>query len=197
MVRSALTKVKGMCVDQRQRLVGLKAKRKGLVALLKSLRTSSDRAIELFGQIQNLHETCLSVGNVVCSKVQHAVALSDADSTAVAGSVAAIDLATENVAISSNKGCEIIRVHSQLHKILDSAMSSHKHTIDVLEAMCNTHDCAVVVHEHALTVIELDTTLQCMVCKCIPESAYVARTGMCKNCLQEVSVNSGWVRCDS
>jgi hypothetical protein len=195
MARTALTKVKCLSADQRQRRCEIETKRKGLTVLLKSLRTSSDRAIEMIGQLQNMHETCLSVGNVVCSKVQHSVALNDADSTAVAGSVAAIEFATENVATSSEKGCEFIRVHNQLCQVLDSVMSSHKHTSDALEAMCNTHACAVVVHEHALEVIESDTVMQCVVCKCIPERAYAARTGMCKNCLQGVSMNSGWVRC--
>jgi hypothetical protein len=189
MPRNVLTKVKTLGVEQRQCCVAMNAKLKGLAILLKSLRTNSQRAIEMLGQLQNIHETCLSVGNVVCSKVQHAVALDDADSFAVAGSVAAIQLATENVTISSHVGGKFLHAVDQLHQAMDSAVYSHKRTGDLLEAMCNTHDCAIVIHAHELEVIESETTLACVTCKHIPGIVNAAHTEMCNTCLEQAVVN--------
>lgn len=196
MARTTLTKVKTLCIEQRQCRAAMDAKRKVLASVLKSIQTSSQRAVEIIGQLQNMNEVCLSVGNVVCSKLQHSVAVNDPESTAVAGVVAAINLATQTVTVSSTKCCEFIRAHEQFNQVAGSVLSTHKHTCDVLAAMCNTHDCAVVLHTGALEVIEAGVAVQCVICKEDAEVAYAARTGMCKTCLHDEAVNSGWVRGD-
>jgi hypothetical protein len=144
----------GICAQQRVRRDLMVVKCKALQGVLKRIQVTSKSAILFLKELQFLHEECLSTGSVVCSKVQHSVADCDPGSLAVAGSVAAIDLASVSVA---RAGAEVVRVCGLITAMQDGfkdVSAQQRETQDDLYAMCNAHSCATDIHAVALADIE-------------------------------------------
>jgi HPt (histidine-containing phosphotransfer) domain-containing protein len=196
--------VKSLCLQQRHRHALMREKRKALRGVLQRLQHTSESAIRLLKELQSVQEECLSVGSMVCSKVQHSVVDSDPCSLAVAGSVAAIELATDSVARASTDSVKLCRLFTTMQDSFEQAISQQRETQEDLSAMCSTHSCATDVHSLALAALEkglgyeTEPGLCCASCMGSAEVVYAARTGMCKKCHDKASfdvVNSSWERC--
>jgi hypothetical protein len=210
----------GICAQQRVRRELMAVKRKAIQGVLKRIHVTSRSAMLLLKELQCLHEECLSVGSVVCSKVQHSVANCDPGSIAVAGSVAAIELASVSVA---RAGVEVERVCGLVAAMqhgFDGSIAQQHMVQQDLYAMCKVHSCAMDVHTGALEALEqglshdaglLDTTdthaqalaaienglgyetgsgLCCANCMGEAQAVYAARTGMCKTCHENAAVDA-------
>ena len=196
--------VKSLCLQQRHRYSEMIIKRKALRGVLQRVQKTSEHAVRLLKELQSIQEECLSSGSVVCSKVQHAVADCDPGSLAVAGSVAAIELASVSVARAGTEAINVCGFFTSMQDSFECAVAQQRETQDDLNAMCNAHSCAVDIHSLALTALERglghETTsaLCCASCMGDAEAVYAARTGMCKLCHEKAAVdavNSGWERC--
>lgn len=193
-----------ICVEQRRRHSQMAAKRTVLRGVLKRIQKTSENAIQSLKDLQNMHEDCLSVGSVVCSKVQHSVADCDPSSASVAGSVAALELAKGGVASAGADVARMCDLLTVMQGTFEDVLSQQREAQDNLYAMCTTHACAADVHAQALSALEkglgyeLEPGLRCASCMGAAEAVYAARTGMCKTCHEQAAVdavNSGWERC--
>ena len=196
--------VHGICAQQRARHDMMVVKQKALHGVLKRIQITSKSAILLLKDLQCMQEECLSVGHVVCSKVQHSVTECDPGSPAVAGSVAAIGLATVSVARAGNEVEKVCKLITAIQGSFDDATAQQKEAQDDLCAMCNVHSCATDVHALALNALETGlghepgSGLQCASCMGDAQAVYAARTGMCRTCHEKAvadAMDSGWERC--
>jgi hypothetical protein len=199
----SLMKIKNtrsLLAQQRDRHVLMCKKRAALSDVLKRLQNTSIHAIKILADLCNLSDEMISSGNVVCSKVQHAVSVCDAGSLAVAGSVAAIGVATASIASAGDDQNQLHAVVATMQTVLQN-INVHQSVVgDDLYVMYTAHKCAVDVHEQALSAIEqglgqeLESALQCSTCGGSAEAVYAARTGLCKMCYQAMcsANNTGW-----
>jgi hypothetical protein len=193
-----------LCKNQRQRKEVIRTLRIKLASALLKMRDSSKRAIDLLGQLQNENDGFLLQGNVICSKIQHAVVECDPDSIAVAAAVVSIDSATCSVASTSALSVDVVRATQQFNDVAMQIIASQKKTNDFLDVMCEAHQHAFDVHEKAVDAIqngfgtESGPGIQCASCGGDAEPIYAARTGMCLKCVKhsaDMSL-SGWTRCN-
>jgi thiamine phosphate synthase YjbQ (UPF0047 family) len=195
--------VKNLLAQQRDRHIIICKKRKALYVVLKNMRITSENAIKLLGDIQNASEEFVSIGAMVCSKVQHAVTVCDPGSLAVAGSVVAVDVATASVERADADQYVLQDMVTTMQEVCQGIVKNQGVLCDDLSVMHTAHICAADVHSQALFAIEQgvgqepETGLLCAVCGRDAEPVYAARTGTCKTCHDaagDVS-NTGWLRC--
>ena len=189
-----------LCRQQRERRESTRETRHKLAAVLHSIRQNSMRAITLLGQLQNQNETCLAQGNVICSKIQHAVIECDPNSVSVAACVNAIDVAVTKIATSSSDSvCFIQKLHA-FSEVSAQLSQSQKTTSASLKAMSDAHQDAYDVHSFAVDALENGFGVRCtdqILCACCggnTELMYAARTGMCETCAHKHSAQSQWRR---
>jgi hypothetical protein len=174
-----------------------------LEAVLRVMRDSSKRAIDLLGQLQNENDGCLLQGNVICSKIQHAVAECNPGSIAVAAVVASIDYATSTITETSAMSLDVMRATEQLNEVSRKIVILQKRANDSLDVMCEANQHALDIHVEAVNAIEAgfgtepEPGMQCAICGGDAEPIYAARTGMCLKCVNESKdlSQSGWTRC--
>jgi hypothetical protein len=187
-----------LCKQQRERKEVIRTTRFNLASAMRRMKESSGRAIALLGQLQNENETCLAAGNVICSKIQHAVIVCDPDSTTVAAAVASIDAATTALTNTSSVSIDLIRKAQQFNDVSINLENSQKVANDMLDDMCATHESAFDIHELAVNAIEKgfgtksDYRIPCAGCGEDAEPVYAARTGMCMKCVDHNRYESGW-----
>lgn len=192
-----------LCKNQRLRKEVIRATRLKLEIVLRSIRESSKRAIDLLGHLQNENDGCLLQGNVICSKIQHAVVLCDPESIAVATAVASIDSATCSMIDTSSMSIDVVRVVEQFTDVVLKLSASQKKTNILLDEMCDAHQYAFDIHEKAVHAIEAcfgtepESCIQCASCGGCADPICAARTGMCFKCVNESSdlSLSGWTQC--
>jgi hypothetical protein len=196
-----MTRLSQLCKQQRERKDSIRETRHRLAAVLQIIRHNSSRAMTLLGQLQNEHEICLAQGNVICSKIQHAVIESDPDSASVAACVTAIDNAISDIAKSSSVSVRFLNHMQTLGNVSIELTQSHKNTNVALVGMSDTHQHAFDIHSFAVDAIENGfgatntTDITCADCGEFSELVYAARTGMCQTCAKKYQDESGWTRC--
>lgn len=196
-----MARVNQLCKNQRARKESIRLTRIKLEAVLHVMKQSSQRAIGLLGLLQNENELCLSEGNVICSKIQHAVVVCDPDSVAVAEASETIHSATCGLNSTSAMSVDVLRVLESFSDVSTKVMISQKKTNDKLDIMCDAHQHAFDVHEQAVEAIEKAfgnmpvKGIPCANCGGDAEPVYAARTGMCFKCVKEPTDGSGWTRC--
>jgi hypothetical protein len=191
---------RNLLAQQSERHILMRRKREALSDVLKRLQSTSAHAIKILGDLYNLSEETISTGNVVCSKVQHAVAVCDPGSLAVAGSVAAIGVATASAANAGDDQVKLHTVVTTMQTVCQNILDNQSALGDDLYVMYTAHKCAVDAHAQALLAIEqglgheLASGVKCSSCGRSAEVVYAARTGLCKMCYQAVSdaTNTGW-----
>jgi hypothetical protein len=196
-----MARLNQLCKRQRERKESIRETRIKLAAVLQVMRDSSSRAITLLGQLQNENEVCLAEGNVICSKIQHAVIACDPDSASVAACVVSILGATTDVTESSSASGNLLRVVQTLHEATSKLMRDQRTSNAALDEMVHAHQHAYDIHSHAVEAIENgfgtvpDPEIICASCGGGAEPLCAARTGMCMECVTQNRDESGWTRC--
>jgi hypothetical protein len=196
-----MVRLNQLCKRQRERKDLIHETRLKLAAVLQAMRESSSRAMTLLGQLQNENEVCLAVGNVICSKIQHAVIVCDPDSAAVAASVTAIDDAVVAVSNSSSVSLDVLREVQAFTEVSSKLTRTQKTTNTALDGMCEAHQHAFDIHSNAVDAIENgfgimpEPDIICVSCGRGAELLSAARTGMCLECATQNRDESGWTRC--
>ena len=196
--------VRSLWLQQRDRHAVMRIKQTALREVLRRVQKTSKSAVRLMEELQSNQEECLSIGGVVCSEIQHSVADCDPDSLAVAGSVAAIELATVGVARAGTAAAKLRGLVAAMQGSSDDVIAQQRETDAHLCAMYNAHCYAIDTHslaaiDEGLGHMDAETpgVLCCASCNGDAEAVYAARTGMCKTCHEKASdaVDCGWVRC--
>jgi hypothetical protein len=196
--------VRRLCESQRGHMTDIISKQDTLRDQLGVLRSTTASVIKLLGDLQAIHEECLDIGVMLCSKVQHAVSVSDRQSLAVAGSVAAIDAVRVSFTYAERDQISLQGVCTEMHKIGERILIHQTAVQQDLKAMSNAHSCAVDVHAPALVALRngmnpkvTEAGLCCTSCGMGADPVYAARTGLCKTCHENdiEATNVGWSRC--